>query len=102
MKEAAITTAKDRSKGELRLRQRREDARRFEGVGAMTADRTSGDDDHARRRRQVQLEGCGAGIEGGGGGGGRVEVAVAAAKNRRRRRRRVGTRWLLQPLAKGG
>ena len=36
MKEAAIAAAKDRSKGELRLRQRREYTRRLEGARATT------------------------------------------------------------------
>ena len=70
-KEAAIAAAKDQSKGELRLQQCREDARRRrEGAGVTTADGTGGHDDHARRRWQVQPEGGGAAIEGGAGGGG--------------------------------
>ena len=82
--EAAIAVAKDRSKGELRLWQRWEDACRLEGARATTADVTGGDDNHARRRRQVQLEGGGAAIEGGGGGGG-------AHRRRSQCRRTAGT-----------
>ena len=70
-KEAAIAAAKDRSKGELRLQQCREDARRRqEGAGVTMADGTGGHDDHAHRRWQVQPDGGGAAIEGGAGGGG--------------------------------
>ena len=64
-KEAAIAAAKDRSKGELWLQQRREDAlRRREGAGATTADGP------AAMMRVAQPEGAGAAIEGGAGGGG--------------------------------
>ena len=45
-KEAAITAAKDRSKGDLWLKQHREDALcRQEGAGAMTADETGSHDE---------------------------------------------------------
>ena len=45
-KEAAIAAAKDRSKRELWLQQRREDALgRREGAGATTADGTGGHDE---------------------------------------------------------
>ena len=57
MKEAAIAAAKDRSKGELRLRQRWEYARRLEGAGATTADGTDGDDDHVRTQKAPSAAG---------------------------------------------
>jgi len=91
MKEAAIAAAKDRSKGELRLRQRQEDARRLEGAAATTTTRTEGVKCSRRvvepRLRVVEEA------------EGRAEAAFTAAKDRRRR---LDARRLSQPLAAGG
>ena len=94
MKEAAIAAAKDRSKGELRLRQRQEDARRLEGAAATTTTRTEGVKCSRRvvepRLRVVEEA------------EGRAEAVVAAVRDRQCREHRVGARRLPRPLAAGG
>ena len=95
--EAAIAVAKDRSKGELRLWQRWEDARRLEGAGATTADGTGGHDEGGKCNRRVLEPRLRVVQEAEG----RVEAAVAAANDRRHQKRRMDARRLPQPLAAG-
>ena len=99
MKEAAIAAAKDRSKRELWLQQRREDALgRREGAGATTADGTGGHDEGGKCNRRVLEPRLRVVQEAEG----RAVAAVAAAQDRRRRKRRLDARRLPQPLAAGG
>ena len=100
MKEAAITTAKDRSKGELRLQQRRDYARQLEGAGATTDDAgkaatmTTRAEGGKCSRRVVEPR-----LRVVEEAEGRAEAAFTAAKDRWRR---LDARRLSQPLAAGG
>jgi len=90
--EEAIAAVKNRSKGELRLQQRRE------GAGATTADGTGGHDEGGKCNRRVLEPRLRVVQEAEGS----AEAAVAAAKDRRRRKGRMDARRLPQPLAAGG
>ena len=90
-KEAAIAAAKDQSKEELWLLQRRKDALcRREGAGATTADGTGGHDEGGKCSRRVLEPRLRVVQEAEG----RAVAAVAAAQDRRRRKRRLDARRL--------
>ena len=89
MKEAAIAAAKDRSKGELWLQQHREDAiRRREGVGATTADGTSGHDEGGAGRGGARSGGSrsGSGPPVPEASAGRPPAAAASRSRRTRKK----------------